>query len=67
MNQDEIKGKAEAAKGRIKKGFGKLINDEDLQNRGEAQEIAGETQEALGRARRKVGETIEDLGKNVKR
>ena len=67
MNKDEMKGKAEALKGKIKQAAGDLADNEGLHDEGLADEAAGDTQATLGRARRKVGEAIEDLGKNIKR
>jgi len=67
MNRDELEGKAEALKGKIKQGAGKLTNDEQLHDEGVADEAAGKTQDALGRGRRKVGEAIEDLGDAIKK
>ena len=67
MNRDELKGKAEAFKGKMKKNIGDLANDPAMRDEGEAQEIRGKTQDAFGRGRRKVGEAIEDVGKAVKR
>jgi uncharacterized protein YjbJ (UPF0337 family) len=66
-NKDEVEGKAEALKGRVKQGAGDLTNDDELKGEGEADEAAGTVQEGYGKARRKVGEAIEDLGKDVKR
>ena len=67
MNQDELKGKAEALKGRVKQGVGDLTDDERLHDEGVADEAAGKTQETVGKARRKVGEFIEDVGEDIKR
>ena len=67
MNKDELEGKAEAVKGKVKQAVGDLTDDEQLHDQGVVEEAAGDTQAAFGRARRKVGEAIEDLGKNVKR
>ena len=67
MNQDELKGKAEALKGRMKQGVGDLTDDERLHDEGVADEAAGKTQETVGKARRKVGEFIEDVGEDIKR
>lgn len=67
MNRDELEGKAEAAKGRVKQAVGDLTDDEQLRNEGIADETAGETQDAIGRGRRKVGEAIKDLGDKIKR
>jgi uncharacterized protein YjbJ (UPF0337 family) len=67
MNRDEIEGKAEALKGKIKQAAGDLTDDEQLRNEGIADEAAGDTQDAIGRGRRKAGEFIEDIGKSIKK
>jgi len=67
MNKDEMKGKAEALKGKAKQAAGDLTDNERLHDEGVADEAAGNTQATLGRARRKVGEAIEDLGEDIKR
>jgi len=67
MNKDELKGKAEAMKGKVKQAAGDLTDNEELHDEGVVDEVAGDTQAGLGRARRKVGEAIEDLGKEIKR
>jgi uncharacterized protein YjbJ (UPF0337 family) len=67
MNKDELDGKVEQVKGRVKQGVGDLTDNERLHDEGVADEAAGEVQEGLGRGRRKVGEAIEDLGERLKR
>jgi uncharacterized protein YjbJ (UPF0337 family) len=67
MNRDELEGKAEALKGKIKQATGDLTNDPQLHDEGVADEVAGKTQDTLGRAKRKVGEVIEDIGKTIKK
>jgi uncharacterized protein YjbJ (UPF0337 family) len=67
MNKDELDGKMDQVKGRVKQGVGDLTNDERLRDEGVADEAAGEVQEGFGRGRRKVGEAIEDLGEKLKR
>lgn len=67
MNRDELEGKGEQVKGRLKQGAGKLTGDERMQDEGVADEAAGEAQEGIGRGRRKVGEAIEDIGDAIKR
>src|SRR5688572_11804650 len=67
MNKDELKGKAEAIKGKAKQAAGDLTDDERLYEEGLADEAAGDTQASFGRVRRKVGEAIEDLGEDIKR
>jgi uncharacterized protein YjbJ (UPF0337 family) len=66
MNRDELEGKAEAIKGKVKQGVGRMIDDPQLQDEGSVDEAAGRTQETLGRARRKVGEIIKQVGDAVK-
>jgi uncharacterized protein YjbJ (UPF0337 family) len=67
MNRDEIEGKAEALKGKVKQAAGDLTDNPDLHDEGVVDEAAGKTQDAIGRGRRKVGEAIEDIGNAVKK
>jgi uncharacterized protein YjbJ (UPF0337 family) len=67
MNRDELEGKAEALKGKVKQAAGDLTGDPKLHDEGVADEVAGKTQDTLGRARRKVGEAIEDVGEAIKK
>jgi uncharacterized protein YjbJ (UPF0337 family) len=67
MNRDEVKGRSEAIKGKVKQAAGDLSDDERLRQEGLEDEAAGNTQETFGRARRKVGEAIEDFGEDLKR
>ena len=67
MNKDELDGKVEQVKGRVKQGIGDLTDNERLHDEGVGDEAAGEVQEGFGRGRRKVGEAIEDLGEKLKR
>jgi uncharacterized protein YjbJ (UPF0337 family) len=67
MNQDELEGKGEQVKGKIKQGVGDLTDNERLHDEGVADEAAGEVQEGYGKAKRKVGEAISDLGDEIKK
>ena len=67
MNRDELKGKAEQIKGKVKQAAGDLADDEQLHDEGVADEASGTVQEGFGRGRRKVGEAIKDLGDKLKR
>ena len=67
MNRDELEGKAEALKGKVKQAAGDLTDDPNLHDDGVADEAAGKTQDTLGHARRKVGEAVEDLGDAIKK
>lgn len=67
MNQDELKGKTENLKGRIKEAAGIVTDHPELEKQGADERATGEARENLGAARRKVGEAIEGLGKKLKR
>ena len=67
LNRDEVEGKAEAFKGKVKQKAAEMTDDPDLRDEGIENEAAGNTQAAIGKAKRKVGEAIEDFGKNVKK
>jgi uncharacterized protein YjbJ (UPF0337 family) len=67
MNRDEVRGKSERLKGRIKEGVGNMTRNERLRNEGVADQAAGRVQEGVGRGRRKVGNAIKDLGKKIAR
>ncbi|HEX2438440.1 MAG TPA: CsbD family protein [Methylomirabilota bacterium] len=66
MNRDEIKGKAEKAKGYVKEKAGEALNKPDLEAEGEMDQATGAAREAAGRAKRKIGEGIEELGEKIK-
>jgi uncharacterized protein YjbJ (UPF0337 family) len=67
MNKDELEGKANIVKGKVKQAAGHLTDDPQLHDEGAADEAAGKVQDAVGRGRRKVGEAIEDLGDTIKK
>jgi uncharacterized protein YjbJ (UPF0337 family) len=66
MNRDELEGKKENIKGRIKEAAGTLTGNEDLESEGADERAEGEAREQIGKATRKVGEAIENLGKKIK-
>jgi uncharacterized protein YjbJ (UPF0337 family) len=61
MNKDEIKGKAEKAKGYVKEEIGEAVGNPDLEARGRAERAAGKVRESYGKAKDKVEETADDL------
>ncbi len=66
-NKDEVSGKTDQAKGRIKEEVGNLTDDDQLRDEGTADRATGKVQETFGKGRRKVGDAIEELGDNLKR
>lgn len=67
MNRDEIDGRAEQLKGKVKKAVGDLTDNEKLHDEGAVDEAAGDIQEGFGRGRRKVGEALDELADKIKR
>jgi uncharacterized protein YjbJ (UPF0337 family) len=61
MNRDEIRGKAEKAKGYIKEETGEAINDPELEAEGRGERASGKLREGFGKAKRKVGEAVDDV------
>jgi len=61
MNRDEIRGKAEKAKGYIKEETGEAIDDPELEAEGRGERAAGKLREGFGKAKRKVGEAVDDI------
>jgi len=66
-NKDEVRGKVDRAKGRVKESIGEMNNDEQLRNEGIDDQAAGDVEETFGKGRRKVGEAIKDLGNKIGR
>lgn len=67
MNKDELDGRVDKVKGKVKQAAGDLTDNDRLRDEGVADEASGNLQEGFGRGKRKVGEAIEDLGEKLKR
>ena len=65
MNRDEIRGKAEKAKGYIKEKAGELTDNPDLEAEGKIDRASGAVRETFGKAKRKVKESIEELAEDT--
>jgi uncharacterized protein YjbJ (UPF0337 family) len=65
MNRDEIKGKAEKAKGYVKDKAGELLNDPELEVEGEIERAVGTAREGVGHAKRKIQEGNEDVAEKA--
>jgi uncharacterized protein YjbJ (UPF0337 family) len=63
MDKDEIKGKAEKAKGYVKEKAGQVTGNEDLEAEGTADRAAGEVREKVGEAKDKVKRAVDELKK----
>jgi uncharacterized protein YjbJ (UPF0337 family) len=65
-NKDEMKGKYDQAKGKVKETAGRAMNDRDLENKGKADQAKGNVQEKFGKAKRQVGDAVKDLGDKIR-
>jgi len=59
MNKDQVKGRAETAKGKAKEVTGKAVRNRRLENEGKVDQIAGKTQSGLGDAKEKAKDLID--------
>jgi uncharacterized protein YjbJ (UPF0337 family) len=67
MNRDQVEGKAEELKGRVKQTAAHVTNDPGLNDEGVADEVAGKTQSAIGHGKEKIGKAVENIGKAIKK
>ena len=61
MNRDELKGKAEKAKGYVKEEAGEILNDPELEAEGKAERAGGKLREGFGKAKEKVSDTADRI------
>ncbi len=61
-NKDEVEGKWEQAKGRVKDKAVEVANDPDLEAEGEVQRAAGKGEETWGKVQLGVGNTVDGVG-----
>jgi len=66
-NRDEMEGKVDKAKGKVKETMGRALDDPELRDEGKAEHAKGHVKEGVGKARRKVGETVKDIGDKIAR
>lgn len=61
MNRDEMKGKAEKAKGYVKEEAGEILNDPDLEAEGKTERAGGKLREGFGKAKEKVNDVADNI------
>jgi len=60
MNKDQVKGRAETAKGNVKEAAGKAVGNDRLAAEGRADQVAGKVQSKVGDAKRDVGHAVKN-------
>ena len=59
MNKDQIKGRAEDVKGKVKEAAGDLTDNQSLKNEGRADQVKGKVQSGYGDAKENVKDAID--------
>lgn len=54
MNKDQIKGRAEKGKGKVKEITGKVVGNKELEDDGKIQGVAGKAQAEYGDLKRDI-------------
>ena len=67
MNRDELNGKKDQVKGKVKQAWGDATDNERMHDEGVADEAAGKVEEGFGKGRRKVGEALNDIADRIKK
>jgi uncharacterized protein YjbJ (UPF0337 family) len=63
---NEMAGKGENIKGKVKEGAGRVLDREDLIAEGEAEQISGKVRENIGKAGRNVSDMAERAADKLK-
>ncbi len=59
MNKDQVKGRAEDIKGKVKEATGNVVGNERLQSEGQADQVKGKAQAGYGDAKENVKDGID--------
>lgn len=57
MNKDQVKGRTESAKGKVKEVTGKAVGNKELEGKGKAEQVRGKGQSTYGDVKKDVKET----------
>ena len=58
MNKDQVKGRVETAKGKVKEVAGKISGDKDLEAKGKAQKVGGKIQSGYGDVKKDIKDSL---------
>ena len=73
MNKDQVAGKADQVAGKVKQGVGEAVGNDDLANRGVADQVKGAAKETWGNVKdaanqsrdQQARDTRENISRNV--
>jgi uncharacterized protein YjbJ (UPF0337 family) len=59
MNKDQVKGRAEQAKGNVKEQAGKAVGNPNLRDEGKVDKVTGKAQATYGDTKEKVKNAVD--------
>jgi len=62
INQDEVRGKIQQGKGKIKDKIGEVTGNRRMEREGEAENAEGHTRESWGKFKRGVSNAVDSVG-----
>ncbi len=65
MNKDQVKGRVEDVKGKIKEGAAQVTGNERLRVEGQLDQAAGKTRAAYGDAKEKVKDAVKKTADRI--
>ena len=60
MNEHQVKGRVEKAKGQVKEAAGRAVGNDRLRAKGEVEQVTGATQSTYGDAKERVKDALDD-------
>lgn len=58
MNKDQVKGRVEQAKGKVKEIVGKTVGNKEMEQKGKIQNIGGKVQAGYGEVKEDIKKSI---------
>lgn len=65
MNKDQVAGRVDQAKGKLKEVTGRVVGNESLEAQGAAEKVAGKVQSSYGDVKEKTKDAIKDGAKKL--
>jgi uncharacterized protein YjbJ (UPF0337 family) len=67
LHKDEVAGKVEKTKGKIKQKVGEVTDDPQLVDEGLDDQVSGEVTEGAGKVKRKVADAADSLADKIRK
>ena len=61
MNKDQVKGRVEEAKGKMKESIGRATGHPDMEDQGTVDKVSGKVQKNFGDAKERLKDEIDDM------